>query len=92
MSVLKSKGSNAQQQVAAARVCGAILVFGVLGYLALGEAVYYWKENVHHYESGALSALLALHQMQENYKVDHGSYAADFAQLGVLIGPDYTRA
>ena len=70
-------------------VVGAVaIVCGVLGYFAVGEVVYYWKEHVHHYESGAISALLALRTIQENYKADHGSYAADFARLGLPLGAE----
>lgn len=58
----------------------------LLGYLAIGEAMYYWKESVHHYESGAISALYALQTMQNNYRKDHGSYATTFSQLGVPLG------
>ena len=63
-----------------------LLVCVVSGYFALGWGVYYWKEYAHHYESGAVSDLFALHTMQENYKKDHGSYAGTFSQLGVPLG------
>lgn len=63
-----------------------LLVCVVSGYFALGWGVYYWKEYAHHYESGAVSDLFALHTMQENYKKDHGSYAGTFAQLGLPLG------
>jgi hypothetical protein len=58
----------------------------VSGYFALGGGVYYWKEYTHHYESGAVSDLFALHTMQENYKKDHGSFAGTFSQLGLPLG------
>lgn len=53
---------------------------------AIGGGVYYWKEYVHPYESGAVAGLFALHTMQENYKKDHGSYASRFPQLGLPRG------
>jgi hypothetical protein len=69
----------------------AIVVSLPLGYLATGEALYYWKEHAHHYEAGAISALMALHTIQENYRTDHGSYAGDFAQLGMPLGAGLER-
>ena len=63
-----------------------VAVVCVIGFLALGGGVYYWKENVHHYASGAKSELLALHTMQENYRADHGRYASNFSELGVPLG------
>jgi len=65
----------------------AILVCCVLlGYFAVIEAMYYWKESVHHYKSGAVSSLYALRTMQNGYKEDHGSYATTFSQLGLPLG------
>jgi len=58
----------------------------LLGYLAIGEGIYYWKESVHHYEAGALSGLYALQTIQDNYRNDHGSYATTFSQLGLPLG------
>jgi len=63
-----------------------VAVVCVVGYLAIGSGVYFWKENVHHYASGARSGLLALHTMQENYRADHGRYASNFSELGVPLG------
>ena len=55
----------------------------MLVYLAAGSAPYFWKEHVHHYVSGARSALLALHTTQGNYRNDHSEYADTFSELGV---------
>jgi hypothetical protein len=63
-----------------------LLVCAISVYFALGWGVYYWKEYTHHYESGAVSDLFALHTMQENYRNDHGSYAGTFSQLGLPLG------
>ncbi len=63
-----------------------LLACAVSGYFALGWGVYYWKEYAHHYESGAISDLFALHTMQENFRKDHGSYAGTFSQLGLPLG------
>jgi hypothetical protein len=62
------------------------LVCAIAGYFAIGGGIYYWKEHVHHYEAGAVSALFALHAMQENYRNEHGSYAESFVELGVPLG------
>ncbi len=59
---------------------------GLLGYFGVGYAVYYWKEYTHHYESGVVAELFALHTMQNNYRQDHGSYASTFSQLGLPLG------
>lgn len=61
------------------------IVVGI-GYLAIGGGVYFWKEHVHHYPSGARAELLALHTMQENYRADHGRYASNFSELGIPLG------
>src|SRR6266481_3911112 len=79
-------GKDSRVSRRAVIVCGVIFVCTLAGYLALGGAVYYWKERVPHYESGAVSALFALHTIQENYKTDHGLYASTFSQLGLPIG------
>jgi hypothetical protein len=62
----------------------AVIVVG--GFFLFGEAVYYWKEYVPHYEAGARSRLVALHRIEENYRKDHGVYAASFTELGVPLG------
>ena len=64
----------------------APLVIVAGGYFLFGEAVYYWKEYVPHYEAGVAARLSALHRMEENYRKDHGAYAASFAELGVPLG------
>jgi len=64
----------------------APLVIVVGGYFLVGEAVYYWKENIHHYEAGVAAQLSALHRLEENYRKEHGAYAASFAELGVPLG------
>lgn len=66
--------------VSAALVCATFFCF------VLGWGVYYWKEYTHHYESGAVAGLFALHTIQENYRKDHGSYAGTFSQLGLPLG------
>ena len=58
----------------------------LIAYLAWGGGLYFWKEHFHHYKAGAKSDLLALHTMQENYRIDHGRYANNFAELGVPQG------
>jgi hypothetical protein len=63
-----------------------VLVVGVGAYILVGGAVYYWKENVHHYEAGAVARLFALHTMEENCRKDQGTYAGSFAELGVPLG------
>jgi hypothetical protein len=68
-----------------------VLVVGVSAYFLVGGAVYYWKENVHHYEAGVVARLFALHTMQENYRKDHGTYAGSFAELGVPLGARLER-
>jgi hypothetical protein len=67
-------------------IVGLAAAGALLGYLALGPGLFYWKESVHHYKSGAESDLLALHTIEENYKRDHGGYAGTFSQLGVPMG------
>jgi hypothetical protein len=67
-------------------VSAALFVGAVSLYFVLGWGVYYWKEYAHHYESGAVANLLALHTIQENYRKDHGSYAGAFSQLGLPLG------
>jgi len=79
-------GSNSNLHRKIATLCVVLFVGVLAGYFALGWGIYYWKEYVHHYESGAESELLALHTIQENYKKDHGSYAGTFSQLGVPLG------
>jgi hypothetical protein len=64
----------------------ALLVIGIGAYFLVGGAIYYWKEYVHHYESGVLSRLVALQRMEENYRKDHGTYAGSFAELGLPLG------
>jgi hypothetical protein len=81
--LMPSNSSNLRRKIA--MVCAVLLVC-IVGYFALGWGVYYWKEYVHHYESGAVSDLFALHTMQENYKKDHGSFAGTFSQLGLPLG------
>ena len=63
-----------------------VAVVCVVGYLAIGSGVYFWKEHVHHYASWARSELLALHAMQENYRADHGRYASNFSELPIPLG------
>lgn len=78
--------SNGSSLRRIAVLCAVFFVCALVGYFAIGEGVYYWKEHVHHYESGAVARLFALHTMQENYKKDHGSYASMFSQLGLPLG------
>ena len=62
-------------------------LFGVfLCYVGLGMGLYYWKENVKHFESGALLSLEALCTMEGNYKSHNGAYSGDFEELGLLLG------
>ncbi|MBV9074821.1 MAG: hypothetical protein JOZ10_14425 [Acidobacteria bacterium] len=68
--------------------CLFVLLALVGTYFAAAGALYYWKESVPHYESGVIGRLFALHTMQENYRRDHGSYAASFAELGVPLGAE----
>jgi hypothetical protein len=65
---------------------GLLFAGAMLGYIAFGPGLYYWKEHAHHYEPGAYADLFALHTIQENYKNDHGEYAGSFSQLGVPLG------
>jgi hypothetical protein len=62
-----------------------LAVGGISAYFLVGGAVYYWKENVHHYQAGAISSLFALHTMEENYKKDHGTYPGSFEEPGVPL-------
>jgi len=70
------------------RVTVILIAIAILlvGYFLVGGAVYYWKERVPHDEAGAISSLSALHTMENNYKDEHGSFAASFAQLGIPLG------
>jgi hypothetical protein len=67
-------------------LCVVLFVCVLVGYFMIGGGVYYWKEYVHHYESGTVARLFALHTMQDNYKADHGSYACTVPQLGLPLG------
>jgi|SRR5579871_558553 len=66
------------------------LVLVLFAYLASGAAVYYWKEHVHHYRSGAVSCLYALHTMQNDFRLTNGHYADSFEKLGVPLGAKLT--
>jgi hypothetical protein len=74
-----------RRQKLAIRALLIAMVF-VLGYAGAVGALYFWKEDVHHYASGARAELLALHTIQENYLNDHGTYAGTFYELGAPLG------
>jgi hypothetical protein len=63
------------------------LLLGVpLCYVGAGVGLSYWKENLKHFESGAISCLEALYSMERSYKSENGVYSVDFEELGVPLG------
>jgi hypothetical protein len=69
----------------------ALWTLGVLGIVVLCFAaamagLFYWKESMPHYESGALAELMAFHTIEGNYWSDKKMYSASFLDLDIPMG------
>jgi hypothetical protein len=63
------------------------ILLGVVLCLAGAMAgLFYWKESMPHYESGALAELMAFHAIEGSYWSDKKMFSANFLELDIPMG------